>query len=136
MSNLTVARDFFDACEAGRGWEACRVHCAPDATFAAQAGALADVQTLEQYTEWMKDILSVLTDGTYELHAFAEDRERQQVCAFATFVGTHKAGGPVPPTGKTTRTDYVYVMRFGGGKIAHMTKVWNDSYALRELGWA
>jgi ketosteroid isomerase-like protein len=136
MSDLETASAFFEACEGGRGWETCHVHCTPDATFAAQAGALADVRTLEQYTEWMKGMLSVLTDGTYELHAFAEDRERKQVCAFATFVGTHKAGGPVPPTGKATRTDYVYVMRFRNGKIEHMTKVWNDSYALKELGWA
>jgi hypothetical protein len=98
MAILEAAKAFFEACEAGKGWEACRDYCTPDATFAAQADALADVQTLEQYTEWMKGILSVLTDGTYELHAFAEDRERQQVCAFATFVGTHKTGGPVPPT--------------------------------------
>ena len=84
----------------------------------------------------MKGILAVLTDATYDLKAFAEDRERGQVCAFATFIGTHKAGEPVPPTGKTTRTDYVYVMGFRGGKIAHMTKVWNDGYALKELGWA
>ncbi len=136
MSNRETARAFFEACEAGKGWEACRAHCAPDATFAAQAGALADVKTLQQYTEWMKGILTVLTDGTYELNAFAEDPERGQVCAFATFVGTHKAGGPVPPTGRTTRTDYVYVMRFRDGKIVHMTKVWNDGYALKELGWA
>ena len=136
MSNLETARAFFEACETGKGWPTCRPHCAPDATFAAQADALAGVQTLEQYTEWMKGILSVLTDGTYELHAFAEDQERGQVSAFATFVGTHKSGGPVPPTGKTTRTDYVYAMRFRDGKIAHMTKIWNDGYALKELGWA
>jgi ketosteroid isomerase-like protein len=42
----------------------------------------------------------------------------------------------MPPTGKTTRTDYVYAMRFRDGKISHMTKVWNDGYALKELGWA
>lgn len=136
MSDLETARAFFEACETGKGWQACRPHCAPDATFAAQSGALADVRTLEQYTEWMKGILSMMPDGTYDLHAFAEDRERGQVCAFATFTGTHKAGGPVPPTGKTTRTDYVYAMRFRDGKIAHMTKVWNDGYALKELGWA
>jgi ketosteroid isomerase-like protein len=136
MSTMETARAFFEACEAGKGWDACRGHCAPDATFAAQAGALADVKTLQQYTEWMKGILAVLTDGTYELKAFAEDPERGQVCAFATFIGTHKTGGPVPPTGRTTRTDYVYVMQFRGGKITHMTKVWNDGYALKELGWA
>jgi hypothetical protein len=27
-------------------------------------------------------------------------------------------------------------MTLAGGKISHMTKVWNDGYALKELGWA
>lgn len=136
MPNLETAKAFFEACETGKGWEGCGAYCVPDATFAAQSGALADVRTLQQYTEWMKGILSVLTDGRYELKAFGEDRERGMVCAFATFIGTHKEGGPVPPTGRTTRTDYVYAMEFRGGKIVHMTKVWNDGYALKELGWA
>ena len=134
MSNLQTAKSFFEACDTGQGWQACRPHCAPDATFSAQAGALAGMRTLEQYTEWMKGLLSMLTDGSYELHAFAEDGE--QVCAFGTFIGTHKEGGPVPPTGRTTRTEYVYVMRFRDRKVVHMTKVWNDGYALKELGWA
>jgi hypothetical protein len=30
----------------------------------------------------------------------------------------------------------VYVMQFEGGKIAHMTKIWNAGLALKELGWA
>jgi hypothetical protein len=41
----------------------------------------------------------------------------------------------MPPTGKSTRTDYVYVMEFDGGKIRHMTKIWNSGWAMRELGW-
>jgi ketosteroid isomerase-like protein len=136
MSNLATARAFFEACESGRGWDGCRAYCTPDAAFSAQAGALAEVRTVEQYAEWMKGILSVLTDGHYALHAFAEDLAQGQVVAFATFIGTHKVGGPVPPTGKTTRTDYVYAMRFHDGKLVQMTKIWNDSYALKELGWA
>ncbi|MBX9700821.1 MAG: nuclear transport factor 2 family protein [Acetobacteraceae bacterium] len=135
-SDLATARAFFEACEAGRGWEACRAFCAPDATFNAQTGALAEVRTLEGYAEWMKGILGVLTDGHYELAHFSHDAEHGTVAACATFIGTHLAGGPVPPTGRTTRTDYVYVMRLRDGKIAHMTKVWNDGYALKELGWA
>jgi hypothetical protein len=52
------------------------------------------------------------------------------------FSGTHSGeGGPVPPTGKSTSTDYVYVMEFEDGKISHMTKVWNAAWAMRELGW-
>ena len=54
------------------------------------------------------------------------------------FTGTHTGqGGPCPPTGKTVnKSDYVYVMDFDGDKIRHMTKVWPDAWALKELGWA
>ena len=56
--------------------------------------------------------------------------------AYAVFHATHTGeGGPVPPTGKSTSTDYVYVMEFQGGKISHMTKIWNAGWAMRELGW-
>lgn len=135
-TDLDTARAFFEACEAGKGWAACSPCCTADAGFSAQAGALAEVKTLAAYADWMQGILGVLTDGRYELHCFAHDAARGTVAACATFIGTHLAGGPVPPTGRTTRTDYVYVMRLRGGKIEHMTKVWNDGFALRELGWA
>ena len=48
-----IARQFFEACEAGQGWDACKAYCHPNATFSAQAEPLADVKTLQQYTEWM-----------------------------------------------------------------------------------
>ena len=137
MSSITeTARAFFTACEEGKGWDACSAYCTPQATFSAQSEALADVKTVAQYTEWMKGILTVLTDGRYELKSFATDSDRNNVCAYATFIGTHLAGGPVDPTGKTTRTDYVYVMQFEGDKIGQVTKIWNSGYALKELGWA
>ncbi len=135
-SDITTAQAFFEACEAGKGWETCKAFCTPDATFSAQAGALAEVRTLQQYADWMQGILTVLTDGHYELTCFAADEARGTVAACATFIGTHLAGGPCPPTGKTTRTDYVYVMTMRAGKIAHMTKIWNPTMALKELGWA
>ncbi len=131
-----TAHAFFDACETGQGWAACRAFCTADATFAAQAEPLSDVTTLQAYTEWMKGLLTVLTDGTYEVKSFATDDERQNVSVYAVFTGTHLAGGPMPPTGKKTVTDYVYVMQFRGDKIAHMTKIWNAGLALKELGWA
>ena len=43
---------------------------------------------------------------------------------------------PRPPTGKSTRADYVYAMEFAGGRIRHMTKIWNAGWTVRELGWA
>jgi predicted ester cyclase len=58
------------------------------------------------------------------------------VSAFAVFKGTHSGeGGPVPASGKQVETDYVYVMEFDGDRIRHMTKIWNDGYAMRQLGW-
>lgn len=133
---LETARAFFEACEAGRGWDACAPFCTPDAGFAAQADVLAKVATVERYTEWMKRQLAVLTDMHCEDASFAVDEAGGQVMAFATFVATRLAGGPMPPTGRTTRSHYVYVMRFRDGRIAHLTKVWNAGYALKELGWA
>jgi len=41
-----------------------------------------------------------------------------------------------PPAGKSTRSDYVYCMRFDGDKIRHMIKIWNAGWALKKLGWA
>ena len=41
----------------------------------------------------------------------------------------------MPPTGKSAAADYVYVMDFDGDKIRHMTKIWNDGYTMRQLGW-
>jgi len=130
------AERFFDACETGKGWDACREFCLPDATFSAQAGALADVGTVEAYTEWMKGMFTPVPNGRYQLRSFAVDEERNSVMAFAVFHGTHTGeGGPVPPTGKSVAADYVYVMEFEESRIRHLTKVWNDAISLQQLGW-
>ncbi len=130
------AEQFFDACDTGKGWDVCKEFCHPDASFSVQAGALADVDTLESYTEWTKGLLTPVPDGRYELRSFAVDEERNNVCAFAVFQGTHTGeGGPVPPTGNSVATDYVYVMDFDGDRIRHMSKIWNDAIALQQLGW-
>lgn len=132
-----VAHDFFVACETGKGWEGCKDYCHDTATFSAQTGALAGIDTLESYTEWMKGLLTILEDGRYELKSFATDKERNSVTAFAVFTGTHTGeGGPVPPTGKTAVADYVYNIEFDGDKISHMTKIWNDAVTMSQLGWA
>jgi len=137
MSTVTaVAQRFFDACETGKGWDGCKDYCHPNATFSAQAEPLADIHTLQQYTEWMKGLLTFMPDGRYELKAFGTDEQRASVCAYAVFSGTHTGeGGPRPPTGKRVSTDYVYVMDFEGNKIRHMTKVWHAGLAMKELGW-
>ena len=136
MSIEQTARSFFEACETGGGWDSCKAHCHEQASFACQANALAEIRTLAAYADWMKGLLGPIPDGRYELKAFATDEARSTVVAVAVFHGTHTAPGPVAPTGKVVASDYVYVMQMEGGKVRHMTKVWNDVHALRELGWA
>jgi predicted ester cyclase len=136
-SMTETARAFFDAVDTGQGWEACSAYCRPDATFAAQAEPLAEIHTLAEYADWMTGMMSITPDGRYEMKSFAVDPDGQTVVAYAVFHATHTGeGGPVPPTGKSTSSDYVYVMEFDGDKIRHMTKIWNAGWALRELGWA
>ena len=137
MSISDTAMAFFDACETGKGWADCAQYCAPEASFSCQSQALAETHTLEAYTEWMKGLLVPLPDGHYELKGFAVDNDRDTALAFAVFHGTHTAdGGPMDPTGQSVAADYVYSMEFAGGKITHMTKIWNDSHSLQALGWA
>ena len=136
MTITELAHDFFEACETGKGWGVCKEWCHDGATFSCQSDALADTATLEGYTEWMKGLLTPIPDGRYELKAFATDPDRNSVCAFAVFHGTHSGeGGPVAPSGKSVAADYVYVMEFDGDRIRHMTKIWNDAQTLRALGW-
>jgi predicted ester cyclase len=137
MSSISsIAEKFFVACETGKGWEGCKAYCTDGATFSSQAEPLLDVTTLEGYCDWMKAILGFIPDGRYELKSFAVDEARNNVSAYAVFHGTHTGeGGPCPPTGKSTATDYVYVMQFDGDKISHMTKIWHAGLAMKELGW-
>jgi predicted ester cyclase len=95
-----------------------------------------NVHTLEEYADWMKGLLTFIPNGRYVVKSFATDDDRNSVCAYGVFSGTHSGqGGPCPPTGKSTSTDYVYVMEFEGDKIRHMTKIWNAGLAMKDLGW-
>lgn len=132
-----IAEKFFDACETGKGWVGCKEYCTENATFSSQAEPLADIETLEAYADWMSGLLTIIPDGAYEVKAFATDQTRRSVSVYAVFFGTHTGeGGPVPPTGKSTQSDYVYVMTFEGDKIGHMTKIWHAGWAMKQLGWA
>lgn len=128
---------FFEACDTGKGWEGCRVYCHPNATFSAQTTVLADINTIQGYADWMEGLLTPIPDGHYELKLIAADEERDSVAVFAVFHGTQTGpGGPGEPTGKTIAADYVYAMQFEDGLIRHMTKIWNDTISLQQLGWA
>jgi predicted ester cyclase len=138
MSAITQsAKQFFEACETGQGWEASKTFCYPDATFSSQTNALSEISTLEDYCEWMKNLFTPIPDGRYELKFFGADETDTSVAAFAVFHGTQTGpGGPVPPTQNKIAADYVYHMVFDGGRIRHVTKIWNDAISMQQLGWS
>jgi len=132
-----TAAAFFDACESGRGWAECAQYCTPDAAFAAQSEALAEVTTIEGYTNWMQGLHTFMSDVSYDIEGFGVDAQRNCVVISAVFRGTHSGdGGPLPATGKSTASDYAYTLQFDGDKIAKMTKIWHSGMAMQELGWA
>src|SRR5262245_54606591 len=69
----------------GRDWEGCQQYCPPNATFSAQTGALAGVDTLQAHTDWMKGLFTPVPDGQHELQSFV-DEDRKNVAA-ATGIG-------------------------------------------------
>lgn len=130
MTNVKdITTYFFDACETGKGWDVCRQYCHDDAGFTAQADTLKDITTLQAYTEWMKSMFTPMPNGHYEIRSFGIDPVSNSAIIYGIFRGTNtKVGGPVAPTGKSLEADYVYVMKFEGDKIRHMTKIWNDGH--------
>lgn len=139
MSAFENATNFFHACESLKGWKGCQDYVAPGANFKAQSEPLIDVNTVEDYCEWMAGLGQGPLNGcNYKLHAASYDETNRVALFFATFTGTHVGGGgPVPPTKKQTNTDYVYALTMNAdGKVERMCKIWNAPWALNELGWA
>jgi hypothetical protein len=135
-TNIENARQFFEACDTGKGWDACSQYCHSDATFSSQTAVLADISSINDYCEWMKNLLTPIPDGHYELKFLGADESNNSVAAFAIFHGTQTGpGGPGEPTGNAVAADYVYHMNFERDRIKHMVKIWNDTISLQQLGW-
>ena len=121
MNNLKTARLFFNECDGGKGWEACKTYCHADASFETEAETLAAIVTLDTYCDWMIDALTMFDDTVeVEVKAEAHDETRDIVLVYAEIRGNIIIG----PEPMYAKTDYVYVMHFDGGKIRHMSKVW------------
>ena len=93
MGSITaIAQDFFSACETGKGWEVCKAYCIPNATFTAQAEPLAAVKTLAEYADWMKGLMTIMPDGSYEVTS-----ENGEVAVYELTITVKPAPVPSPP---------------------------------------
>jgi hypothetical protein len=139
MSAFENATQFVHACDGLKGWDACKEFVAGGAPFTAQSGALVEVNTVEAYYAWLEGVCNGPLKGcSYEVNHSAYDEASRTAVFVSTFTGTHNGdGGPVPPTGKTSASHYVYCLTMNAeGKVEKMLKVWNDAWMLKELGWA
>ena len=89
---LEQAKSFFEACETGKGWEGCQAYCHADATFSAQTDTLSNIETVEGYSEWMKNLLTPIPDGRYELKFFAERGAKLRSCVRGISWNADRAG--------------------------------------------
>ncbi len=138
MTAFETAQEFFHACESSEGWQGCERYVSAGAPFSAQCEGLEDTETVEAYCEWMAALgKGPLAGCVYEIHSSSYDEANRTAVFFATLTATHVGeGGPVPPTNKQTKTDYMYALSMNDeGKVAKMRKVWNVSWTYRELGW-
>jgi hypothetical protein len=138
MTAFENAEKFFHACDSGQGWEVCSNYATENARFTAQSAPLADIHTLKDYVDWMSGFANgIAPGGEYKIEFSAYDESTNSAIFFASIKATHTGeGGPVPPTHRTTNSHYVYVFNMNEeGKVAGMTKIWNASWAMRELGW-
>ena len=61
MAAITgIAEKFFEACETGKGWDACKEYCMSDATFSAQSEPLAVGHDIQGDSEWRKGLRTFL----------------------------------------------------------------------------
>jgi hypothetical protein len=126
MNMINDAMAFFDACETGKGWAACAAWCAPDAGFSCQAAKTDGINTLAAYADWMTEICHAVPDAAYEIKGVGVDEARNLVLIFGVFSSTTPGDGDKEAV--PVSTEYVYSIEFDGERIAHMTKIWNDSY--------
>lgn len=138
MTALENAKKFFEACEAAEGWAGCKQYATANASFSAQCEPIADFDRAEAYCDWMAGFGGVTAPGaTYDLHTCSYDEDTNSAVFFGTYHAKHTGdGGPVPPTNKETHSEYVYILKMNAdNKVEKMVKVWNPSWAMKELGW-
>jgi len=138
MSAFENATKFFHACEAPKGWEACRPYVADGATFFAQSEPLTGIDSVKAYCEWVAQFVRSAAPGaTYDLHASGYDEKTRTAMFFGTYHVKHTAdGGPVPPTQKQAHAHYVYCLTMNEeDRVEKMVKIWNAPWTLKELGW-
>ena len=130
--NKAVIRRFLDAWN-NRQLEAFDELIAPDVVRHCQATPGADVRSLDQLKEFLRQDTAVFPDSIQTItHLVAEG---DFVAAWSTYEGTQKGPmGPFPPSGAKAKFDFGAMFRIEDGKIAEWWVTWDNVTILRALG--
>ena len=130
--NKAVIRRFLDAWN-NRQLEAFDELIAPDVVRHCQATPGADVRSLDQLKEFLRQDTAVFPDSIQTItHLVAEG---DFVAAWSTYEGTQKGPmGPFPPSGAKAKFDFGAMFRIEDGKIAEWWVTWDNITILRALG--
>jgi len=92
---------------------------------------------VKEYVDWCQGFGKICPGATFTVKFKTFDPDTSTAIFVCSYHATHTGeGGPVEATGKSTDTDYVYKMIFNDDdKIVSMSKVWNDVWACKGLGW-
>ena len=130
------------ACDSGKGWEACQDQCVPEATFCCQNETLGGMTTVQEYADFIALFGKACPNATWTTHTVLWDGVNHTATFVCTYHCQHTesvAGlGPLVPTQKTAHSQYCYSIQTDPSrqnKIVHITKIWNDTWMLRDLGW-
>lgn len=130
------------ACDSGKGCEACQEQCVPKATVCCQNETLGGMATVQEYADFIAMFGKACPNATQTTHSVLWDGVNHMATFVCTYHCQHTesvAGvGPLVPTQKSAHSQYCYSIQTDPSrqnKIVHITKIWNDTWMLRDLGW-
>lgn len=130
------------ACDGGGGWAACQHLCVEDATFTCQSDTMGKFTTIREYADFMAGFGLSCPNATWTTDEESWNGVTHTATFFCTYYGQHTVSvegyGPTVPTLKKAVSHYcckVTTDPARGNKVVNITKVWNDIWMLRELGW-
>ena len=86
MSSIkATAEQFFDACETGKGWDACQAYCHEGATFSSQTGALEGIETIHDLRREFPEVKIIAMSGRDPRMKFDVFEVARQIGAVRTF---------------------------------------------------
>lgn len=137
---FTNAKKIMHSIDAAKPYEDVADMVVENAPFLCQSDALKDVTTVKGWCEWMGNFATnIAPDCKPTVHNIAWDSTKKTALLYATYHAKHTGtGGPMEATNKETNTHYCYIVMMDAttNKCTSFTKVWNDGYCLKELGWA